>query len=429
MSGAPPDDAIRCTYYVESPFPPDKAASVMAATLSAGTFTKVPGETEALTRRFSATVESVCPLDTTTRPALPYGNTPPTDGAPHYRAEVRLRVPLDVTGTDFATVLAVVAGGVTELKELSGVRLMDLDLPHAFAHAHPGPQFGVEGTRRLTNVYNRPLMASIIKPNVGLTPEQTAAIVRTLAEAGVDFVKDDEKMTSPPYSTVAARVQAVMAVIHDVAARTGKQTLYAFNISADDPDTLVRHHDTVLKAGGACVMVNINHIGYAGVKFLRKHSQLPIHAHRNGWGALTRSPFLGMSFNAYNKIWRLVGVDHLHVNGIRNKYWESDESVVNAIGQCLTPLFSPADRLLPVVGSGMWAGQLPDTYRLTQTTDFMYICGGGIQGHPGGPGAGVKSLHQAWEAAMAGITLDDYAATHPELRQALERFGQRKAAS
>jgi ribulose-bisphosphate carboxylase large chain len=136
-----------------------------------------------------------------------------------------------------------------------------------------------------------------------------------------------------------------------------------------------------------------------------------------------------MAFDAYNKLWRLVGVDHLHVNGIRNKYWESDESVVKAIGACLKPLFSPADRLLPVVGSGMWAGQLPDTYRLTQTTDFMYIAGGGIQGHPGGPAAGVKSLLQAWEAATRGVSLGDYAATHPELRQALDRFGGHKAHS
>lgn len=424
-----PDDAIDCTYFIESPFPPEKAAQVMAATMSAGTFTKVPGETEALTRRFSAAVQAVRPLDSASEPALPYRSDAPIVGRPHYRAEVVIRVPLDVTGTDLATVLAVVAGGVTELKELSGVRLLDLDLPRAFADAHPGPQFGVEGTRRLTGAFGRPIIASIIKPNVGLTPQQTADIVRALAEAGVDFVKDDEKMTSPPYSTLAQRVEAVMAAIHDVAGRAGKQTMYAFNISSDDPDILVRNHDTVLKAGGTCVMLNINHIGYAGVKFLRKHSQLPIHAHRNGWGALTRSPFLGMAFDAYNKLWRLVGVDHLHVNGIRNKYWESDESVVKAIGACLTPLFSPSDRLLPVVGSGMWAGQLPDTYRLTHTTDFMYIAGGGIQGHPGGPAAGVRSLLQAWDAATRGVSLDDYATTHPELRQALDRFGVRKADS
>jgi ribulose 1,5-bisphosphate carboxylase large subunit-like protein len=52
-------------------------------------------------------------------------------------------------------------------------------------------------------------------------------------------------------------------------------------------------------------------VGLAGVEHLRSCSQLPIHAHRNGWGALTRHPSLGFDFMAYQKVWRLAGVDHL----------------------------------------------------------------------------------------------------------------------
>lgn len=420
-------DTIRCTYLIESPYLPDRAASIVAAAMSAGTFTKVPGETEALKQRFSASVEQVEPLETVDLAALPYRDAAALGACPHYRARVVIAVPLDVTGTELATLLAVVLGGVTELKELSGIRLLDIELPPAFEHAHPLPQFGVDGTRRLTGVYGRPIIASIIKPNVGLLPEQTAEMVQSLAEAGVDFIKDDEKMTNPPYSPVAKRVEAVMAIINRAADRSGKKAMYAFNISSDDPDQMVRHHDTVAKAGGTCVMVNINQAGYAGVKYLRQRSSLPIHAHRNGWGMMTRAPLLGLEFNAYNKFWRLVGVDQLHVNGLRNKYWESDESFVNAARQCLIPLFSPQDRVLPVVGSGMWAGQLPDTYSRTGTTDFMYICGGGIQGHPGGAAAGVLSLMQAWEAAVRGVPLADYARDHIELQQALDKFGKKTA--
>ena len=53
-----------------------------------------------------------------------------------------------------------------------------------------------------------PIIASIIKPSLGLTPDQTAEVVRTLCEAGVDFIKDDEKMMSPAYSPFEARVDA-----------------------------------------------------------------------------------------------------------------------------------------------------------------------------------------------------------------------------
>ena len=113
------------------------------------------------------------------------------------------------------------------------------------------------------------------------------------------------------------------------------------------------------------------------------------------------------------------------MNGVRNKFWEDDASVIRALTACLEPLFSKSDRVLPVVGSGMWAGQVPAIYALTGgAVDWLYIAGGGIQGHPAGPGAGVVSIRQAWEAARAGIALHEYATDHPELRQALDNFGR-----
>ena len=44
--------------------------------------------------------------------------------------------------------------------------------------------------------------------------------------------------------------------------------------------------------------------------------------------------------------------------------------------------------------------------------------------HPGGAAAGVASLRQAWQAAVAGVALEDHARSHSELAQALEAFGQ-----
>jgi ribulose-bisphosphate carboxylase large chain len=67
------------------------------------------------------------------------------------------------------------------------------------------------------------------------------------------------------------------------------------------------------------------------------------------------------------------------------------------------------------------------TYTLVGTTDVLFISGGGILGHPGGPAAGVAAIQQAWDAAVAGIPVADYAATHAELRAALEKFGKKKA--
>jgi ribulose-bisphosphate carboxylase large chain len=56
----------------------------------------------------------------------------------------------------------------------------------------------------------------------------------------------------------------------------------------------------------------------------------------------------------------------------------------------------------------------------------MYLAGGGIMAHPDGPQAGNRALRQCWEAAVKGISLEDYAKDHVELAQSLEKFGKTK---
>jgi ribulose-bisphosphate carboxylase large chain len=319
-----------------------------------------------------------------------------------------------------------VGGNLFELAQVSGLRLMDLDFPDRFAEHFRGPRFGIAGTRRLTGVNNRPLVGTIIKPSVGLSPSDTAKLVETLVEAEIDFIKDDELMANPPHSPFDERVGAVMRVVNAHAERTGQRVMVAFNVT-DELDAMQRHYDTIVSAGGTCAMVSLNSVGLAGVKALCDRGELAIHGHRNGWGMFTRHPLLGIDFSAYQKLWRLAGVDQLHVNGIDNKFWEPDDSVVRSIEACLRPMFGD-DKILPVVSSGQWGGQAFETYRRTRTIDLLYLAGGGIMAHPGGPGAGVRAIRQAWEAAVSGQSLEVAAARYPELAQATEKFGSHRRA-
>lgn len=417
-------DRVRATYRIETAHPLERAAAVMAGEQSTGTFVRVPGETDELRERFAARVERISEIEIVDEPSLPGSKPPRDDGKTirYRRAEVVLSWPLENMGASLPNLVATVAGNLYELGEFSGLRLMDVDLPRAFADAYPGPQFGVPGTRRLTGIEGRPVIGTIIKPSVGLSPADTAALVGTLVEAGLDFIKDDELMADPPHSPLARRVEAVMRVVNERADRTGKKAMYAVNITGEI-DEMLRRHDAVLAAGGTCVMVSLNSVGLPAVAHLRRHSQLPIHAHRNGWGALSRHPYLGFDFIAYQKLWRLAGVDHIHCNGIRNKFCEPDDSVVASARACLTPMFSEKDVVMPVLASGQWAGQAPDTYERVGSFDLMYLCGGGIMAHPSGVAAGVASVRQAWDAALAGVPLNDYATTHTELREAIEKYG------
>lgn len=419
-------DRIEARYWIETAFPLEQAAAIMAGEQSTGTFVRVPGETDELRERYAARVERIAELGTVDAPSLSGSGLPKKHTGPVVRrnAEVTLSWPLDNMGPSLPNLMATVAGNLFELKPFSGLKLLDVKLPAAFLDAYLGPQFGVEGTRRLTNVHDRPVIGTIIKPSVGMTPAQTAAQVKMLIEAGVDFIKDDELQADGPHCPFVQRVPAVLRVVDEYAQKTGRRPMYAANITGE-MDQMLRRHDTVAAHGGTCVMVSLNSIGLPALNLLRRHAQVAIHGHRNGWGMFTRSPATGMSFIAYQKFWRVAGIDHVHVNGLRNKFCESDESVIASARECLTPMFTPLHKgceIMPVFSSGQSARQAPDTYKALGSVDLIYACGGGILAHPAGPAAGVRSLRQAWEAAVAGVPLNEFARSYPELRTALEAF-------
>jgi ribulose-bisphosphate carboxylase large chain len=412
-------ERIFATYRIESPLPLEKAAAVLAGEQSSGTFVAVPGETEELKNRFAARVEKITPKETVNEPSLPGGRSASGN---FRRAEVVVSWSIENMGYNLPALVSTAQGNLYELSQFSGLKLIDIEFPASFANQFRGPKFGVAGSRKLTGVQNRPLIGTIIKPSIGLTPQQTSELVKTLVEAGIDFIKDDELMANPPHSPFDERVDAVMRVINAHADRTGKKVMYGFNIS-DELDAMRRHYDKIVSAGGTCAMVSLNSVGLSGVKKICDAGALAIHGHRNGWGALNRHPLLGIEFTAYQKIWRLTGVDQIHVNGIANKFWESDDSVVRSIEACLKPLLDGVP-VLPVVSSGQWGGQAPETFRRTKTIDLLYMAGGGIMAHPDGPAAGVHSLQTWWKAAVEGLTREAAAAKYPELKKSIEKFGK-----
>jgi ribulose-bisphosphate carboxylase large chain len=413
-------ERILATYFIETPLTIEKAAAVLAGEQSSGTFVAVPGETEELKQRFAARVEKIMPLETVNEPSLPGCRSA---NRKFQRAEIVVSWSVENFGFNLPTLVSTVQGNLYELSQFSGLKLMDLELPPSFTRHFRGPKFGIAGCRKLTGVQNRPLIGTIIKPSIGLTPQQTAELVKTLAEAGIDFIKDDELMANPPHSPFDERVDAVMRVINDRAGRTGKKVMYAFNIS-DELDAMQRHYEKIVSSGGTCAMISLNSVGLAGAKKICDLGALAIHGHRNGWGMMNRHPLLGIEFPAYQKLWRLAGVDQIHVNGIANKFWENDDSVVRSIESCLKPLLGGMS-VLPVVSSGQWGGQAPETFRRTKTVDLLYMAGGGIMAHPNGASAGVRSLQKWWEAAVEGLTMEQAAAKYPELKKSVEKFGKK----
>ena len=418
-------DRFEATYLIETPLPPAQVAEVMAGEQSCGTFTRVEGETDALRLRARATVESIDELEAVGTPSLPNallerkGHT-----GPWRRARVRISFPVANVGANLPTLAATVSGNLYDLGEASGLRLESMKLSAAYRAQFDLPQVGIAGTRRATGVASGALVGTILKPNVGFSAAQSAELVARLCDAGVDFIKDDEVCADPLHAPLAERIPAVMAVVRDHQQRTGKHVMVAFNIT-DETDAMKRHADLVEREGGSCVMASLNWCGHSGMQTLRRHTGLAIHGHRNGYGALSRHPLLGMSFQAYQTLWRLAGVDHMHVHGLQGKFSQPDTEVIESAHDCYTPLTDGMDdRVLPAFSSGQWAGTVPATWAAVQNDDLLFMSGGGILAHPQGPAAGVASIRQAWAAARAGIALSDHALEAPELAAALAFFGR-----
>ena len=412
---------VEADYLIETTIDPMQAAEIMAGEQSSGTFRPVPGETAELKIRAAARVEKLKMLEPVSEPSL-LGSVPSVDQKKWWRANLTLSWPLDNLGPSLPNLITTIAGNLFELQPLSGIRLKDLRLPSAFSTNYAGPKFGCEGTRKLMGIYERPLIGTIIKPSVGLSAKETGMLVSQLCAGGIDFIKDDELQANGPSCPFEDRVIEVMRAVNSAADKMGHKVMVAFNLTGEI-DEMRRRHDFVHEQGGTCVMVNLMAAGMAGMIALGHHTNLPIHAHRAGWGALTREPMLGWSYPAWSKLWRLAGADHMHVSGLDNKFTEPNESVIESARSLNDPLFSHAPMsALPVFSSGQTVRQAAATLEAVGSSDLLVAAGGGIVAHPSGVAAGVKAMRQAYDAAMQKVDIAEYAEDHPELAAALAEF-------
>ena len=178
-------------------------------------------------------------------------------------------------------------------------------------------------------------------------------------------------------------------------------------------------------------MVCMSSVGLTGLRAVRDRSAMTIHGHRAGWGIDSRSPDIGISFPVMQKLWRLARADHLHVNGLANKFTEGDAVIAQSATSVQHPVCSngPAHVAMPVYSSGQTIWQIDPARSLLGNDDFIFCAGGGIMSHPDGAAAGVVALRQAADAARNGINIQKYASQHSELQAALTTFTQPKIKS
>lgn len=338
------------------------------------------------------------------------------------RARVRIAHPHANFGTRLPNLLTAAMGeGAFHCHGIEAIKLVDIEFPDAFLSAFQGPQFGTKGLRQMLGVTDRPLFFGVVKPNVGLDPRSFAKLAQEAWEGGLDAAKDDEMLGDPDYSPFAERMQLVGEARRSAEDATGERKIFIANIT-DEVDRLNELHDIAVVNGVNAVMVNVMAVGLSGVRMLRKHATVPIVAHFDCIAPMARHPLHGVSTTVITKLQRIAGCDAIIMPGFGARMATPEDEVLANCAEC-TKLLGAIEGVLPVPGGSDWAGTLPLMLEKLRTTDFAMVPGRGVFGHPKGPRAGAMSLRQAWEACRMKAPLAQYAATHPELAEAIAAFG------
>ncbi len=331
--------------------------------------------------------------------------------------------------------LSSVAGNVFGMRALRALRLVDIRFPAKYIEYFKGPQHGVEGVRRILGVKDRPITASVPKPKVGMDPQQYAEAAYQAWSGGIDLVKDDENLTSISINRFEDRLKAVMRMRDKAEAETGERKGWLANITGETSE-MIRRAKLVADYGNHFIMIDILTAGWAALQTLRDVAEeygLAIHAHRAFHAAFTRSKRHGVSMLVVAKLARLVGVDHIHVGTPLGKMAATRREVLR-IKNAITAGRIRGGKLIlgqdwryikpvvPVASGGLHPGLIP---RLIEVMgrNIMIQVGGGVWGHPRGGRAGAIAVRQAIDAAMNNVPLEEYAETHVELREALEKWG------
>ncbi|MFZ0183714.1 MAG: type III ribulose-bisphosphate carboxylase [Nitrosotalea sp.] len=357
---------------------------------------------------------------------------------------VKVSYPIDLWEEGNASqLLSGIAGNIFGMKALKNLRLVDVSLPKTYLKYFRGPQFGIDGIRKLLKIKNRPITGAVAKPKIGWSASEHAKISYETWMGGFDLVKDDENLTSTSFNRFEDRIRLCAKMRDKAEKETGQRKSALINITGETK-LMEKRAKMLHELGWEYAMIDVVTVGVSAVQTLREVCQdygLAIHAHRAMHAAFDRNPRHGITMLVLAKIMRMIGVDQIHIGTIVGKLVGSKDEVLDIKDEITTKTifeknlrgstkilsqdwadFKP---VLPISSGGLHPGLLPSVMNILGD-DIGLLVSGGIHGHPQGTRSGAKAAMQAIEAAMQEIPLQTYAKTHLELKQSLDKWGFRK---
>ncbi len=279
-------------------------------------------------------------------------------------------------------------------------------------------KFGISGIRDALGVADRPLVMAIFKPALGLTADDHALILKEVASAGLDIIKDDEIMGNLEIAPTIDRLKACRSVIKEVKAETGKELLYAVNVTGRAHEILDNARQLVANGANALLFNTLTY-GWSVLESLSNDPEVhvPIFMHPALAGALCGSPDYGFNYSAIlGTLPAYAGADAvLYPAHYGSLPFEKSEEM--AIRDALR-----SRNVFPVPSAGIHPGVVPRAIA-DYGKDVILNAGTGIMDHPTSPAEGVKAFFEALKIAEPGRSFDLANIGPSALRSALEKWG------
>lgn len=297
----------------------------------------------------------------------------------HFSGLVNFYFPIENILQENGTVnilFSTLMGDLFGLEVVKEIFLLDIFWPSTYLAHFPGPKFGVEGVKHLLR-QDYPLFGVIIKPNFGLTPKETGKLVYNLALGGASFIKDDELLSSTKHSPIFDRLGYCMEALAKAKKVTGKECLFALNITSDAVNT----HQVALEAvrrGANCLMLNLFAVGFDVLKEITadRRIQVPIHTHRCMHDIFTSRGNFGVSLSVFSELARMCGADFFHVGTVIGKKREKLEAIKKSF-RVLTSEWTGINKTIPI-SSRSSVLSIGPTYIFFGSKEMMYLSCGSI---------------------------------------------------
>jgi ribulose-bisphosphate carboxylase large chain len=142
-------------------------------------------------------------------------------------------------GGNIQNILTYIVGNVLGMKKVSALKLLDVWFSPSFLEQYDGPSYTIDDMRKYLDVYDRPILGTIIKPKMGLIASEYAEVCYDFWVGGGDFVKNDEPQANQDFCPYDKMVKYVKQAMDKAVKETGKKKVHSFNVSAADYDTMI----------------------------------------------------------------------------------------------------------------------------------------------------------------------------------------------